>query len=166
MFFICGCITPRFGPVNVKLNRNVDQNKYKLVAVAPYDVSGYNGQGRDFVSGQALADRYTHELMGAGYNVIERSQLEAIMREQQISNSDLVNPRYRSKVGKLLGIQGIVFGSVSGRPNAFSVMSRLVDVETGITVWSIVISNNIERNAIKKLKQELRAYRRGRRIEN
>jgi TolB-like protein len=147
-----------FGPVDVTLNENIKQSAYKRIAVVPYDVSGYDGMGRDKVSGTALADRYTNELMKAGYDVIERQRLESVINEQKLSMTGLVSPETSVKVGKILGVQGFVFGSVSGKPDAFSVMSKLVDVETGSTVWSIVISNNIEKNAIIKLKETMDKY--------
>lgn len=147
-----------FGPVDVTLNRNIQQKKYKRIAVAPYNVSGYDGMGRDKVSGTALADRYSNELLKAGYDVIERQRLEMIIKEQELSMTGLIDPRTSVKVGRMLGIQGIVFGSVSGRAGNFSVMSKLVDVETGSVAWTVVLTNNIEKNAIAKLKKNLDAY--------
>lgn len=154
---VSSCITmgPAFGPVDVSLNKHVKQSKYKRIAIVPYNVSGYDGQGIDKVSGTALADRYTMELMKAGYDVIERNKLEAILKEHRLGMTGLTDARSSIKIGKILGVQGFVFGSVSGKPNAFSVMTKLVDVETSSTVWSIVITNNIEKNAIKELKKTL-----------
>ena len=111
--------------------------------------------GRDKVSGTAVADRYTFELMRAGYDVIERQRLESILKEQELGMTGLTDPKTSLKIGKILGVQGFVFGSASGKPNAFSVMTKLVDTETGTTVWSIVITNNIEKNAIKNLRKSL-----------
>lgn len=157
--FLTGCMSMmlemQFGPVDVILNKNAVQSNYRRIAVVPYDVSGYDGMGRDKVSGAALADRYTFELMRAGYDVVERQRLETILREQELGLTGLTNPKTSLKVGKILGVQGFVFGSVSGKPNAFSVMTKLVDTETGVTVWSVVLSNNIEKNAIEKLRKTL-----------
>lgn len=144
--------------MDVILNKNAVQSKYKRIAVVPYDVSGYDVMGRDKVSGTALSDRYTFELMRAGYDVIERQRLESILREQELGMTGLTDPKTSLKIGKILGVQGFVFGSVSGKPNAFSVMTKLVDTETGTTVWSIVLTNNIEKNAIGKLRKTLDKY--------
>lgn len=158
-FVTPGCVSMllemQFGPVDVVLNKSVQQSRYKRIAVVPYDVSGYDGMGRDKVSGAAMADRYTFELMRAGYDVIERQRLETILREHELSMTGLTDPDTSLKIGKILGVQGFVFGSVSGKPNAFSVMTKLVDTETGTTVWSIVITNNTEKNAIKKLRKTI-----------
>lgn len=161
---LSGCtsllLEAQFGPVDVVLNSSAVQGKYKRIAVVPYDVSGYDGSGpvKDAVSGTALADRYTFELIRAGYDVIERQRLESIIKEQALSMTGLMDPKTSVRVGKVLGVQGFVFGSVSGKPNAFSVMSKLVDAETGSTVWSVVLTNNIEKNAIKALRKELDRY--------
>jgi PBP1b-binding outer membrane lipoprotein LpoB len=158
MLFVNGCmslIMPRFGPIHVYLNKKVKQSKYKRIAVVPFDVSGYYGGTIDKVSGTALADRYTAVLMGIGYDVIERQRLEIIVKEQNLSMTGLIDIKTSQKVGKIIGVQGFVFGSVSGKPNAFSVMSKLVDVETGSVVWTLVLDNNIERNGAKELKKTL-----------
>jgi TolB-like protein len=160
-FIISNCahwVKPNFGPVNVSLNAGSEQSRYKRIAIIPYDVSGYDGQGMDKVSGTALADRYTHELMRVGYDVIERQRLEILLKEHELNSSDLFNQKKSAEIGNLLGVQAFVFGSVSGRPGAFSVMTKMVDVETGSTVWSVVLSNNIEKNAMEKLKLALDAH--------
>lgn len=157
LFFAAGCM-PAFGPVDAVLNTTVQQSKYKRIAVVPYDVSGYDGQRMDKVSGTALADRYTIELMRAGYDVLERQRLEAILKEHALGMTGLTDPKTSIKIGNILGVQGFVFGSVSGKPNAFSVMTKLVDAETGSTVWSVVLSNNIEKNAVAELKKTLDAH--------
>jgi TolB-like protein len=96
--------------------------------------------------------------MRAGYDVIERARLETILGEHKLSMTGLTDPDTSLKIGKILGVQGFVFGSVSGKPNAFSVMTKLVDAETGTTVWSIVLTNNIEKNAIKQLKKTIDSH--------
>jgi len=160
LFLLISCSS--FGPVEVTLNRNVTQSRYKKIAIAEFDVSGYDGQGIDRVSSTALIDRYTAVLIGIGYDVIERQRLEYILKEYSLSMSGLVDPKTAQKIGNLIGVQGIVFGSVSGRPGAFSVMSKLVDTETGSVVWTVVLTNNIERNGAKELKKALdRYYKKG-----
>jgi curli biogenesis system outer membrane secretion channel CsgG len=45
--------------------------------------------------------------------VIERNALDKIMAEQNFSNSDRANPNSAAKLGKLLGVDAIILGSVT-----------------------------------------------------
>jgi hypothetical protein len=45
--------------------------------------------------------------------VLEREEMEKIIQEQKFSNSSLVTPETAAKVGKLLGVELFVIGSVS-----------------------------------------------------
>ncbi|MGC1685276.1 MAG: CsgG/HfaB family protein, partial [Candidatus Acidiferrales bacterium] len=47
------------------------------------------------------------------YSVIERKSLDKIMAEQNFSNSDRANPASAAKIGKLLGVDAIIVGSVT-----------------------------------------------------
>jgi hypothetical protein len=47
------------------------------------------------------------------YSVIERKNLDKILGEQNFSNSDRANPASAAKIGKLLGVDAIIVGSVT-----------------------------------------------------
>jgi len=148
------------GPIHITINQNVDQAKYKRIAVVPYNVEAYRGFGRTGGKhgGETLADMYGLELMKIGYDVIERDRLSAVVQELELQMSGLVHPKTTSKVGKILGVQGIVFGTAAGKPGAWNCTSRLVDVETGSVVWTILTETNLPKYAVPSLKKELDKY--------
>ena len=45
--------------------------------------------------------------------MIERKALDKIMQEQNFSNSDRANPTSAAKLGKLLGVDAIIVGSIT-----------------------------------------------------
>jgi curli biogenesis system outer membrane secretion channel CsgG len=47
------------------------------------------------------------------YSVIERNALDKIMSEQNFSNSDRVNPNSAAKIGKILGVDAMIVGSIT-----------------------------------------------------
>ena len=68
--------------------------------------------------GRAAADELATQLVQSGkYTVIERAQLDAILQEQNLGASGAVTPATAAKVGKLLGVQLILTGSIT----AFSI---------------------------------------------
>lgn len=64
--------------------------------------------------GRALSDVLVDRLVQDGkFTVIERSQLDKILKEQNFSNSDRADPSTAAKIGKIAGVDAIVIGSVS-----------------------------------------------------
>jgi curli biogenesis system outer membrane secretion channel CsgG len=64
--------------------------------------------------GEAAADVFVTDLLDTGkFSVIEREKLEAVLREQNLGASGLVTPETAVRVGKLLGVQYILTGSVT-----------------------------------------------------
>ena len=148
------------GPIHITINSRIDQSKFTRIAVVPYNVSAYRGfgatGGRN--GGDTIADMYSTELMKIGYEVIERTRLVAVVKELELQMTGLVHPDSTSKEGKILGVQAMVFGTAAGRPGAWTCTSRLVDVETGTLIWTIVTETNLPKYAVPKLKKELDLY--------
>ena len=64
--------------------------------------------------GKGIVDLLVTGLVKDGtYSVIERKALDKILAEQNFSNSDRANPTSAAKIGKLLGVDAIVEGSIT-----------------------------------------------------
>ena len=64
--------------------------------------------------GSGIADMIVDELVNDGtYSVIERTRLDAILAEQDFSNSDRADPLSAAAIGRILGVDAIVIGSVT-----------------------------------------------------
>ena len=70
--------------------------------------------GTDVDVGRGIRDLLVKYLVKDGtYSVIERAALDKILQEQNFSNSDRANPSSAAKIGKLLGVDAMVFGSIT-----------------------------------------------------
>ena len=70
--------------------------------------------GQDVDIGKGISDLLVTYLVKDGsYSVIERKALDKIMAEQNFSNSDRANPTSAAKIGKLLGVDAIIVGSIT-----------------------------------------------------
>lgn len=64
--------------------------------------------------GRGIADMLVDRLVNDGtYSVIERKALDKLIAEQNFSNSDRADPNSAAKIGKLLGVNAIIIGSVT-----------------------------------------------------
>jgi len=64
--------------------------------------------------GKGIADLLVNDLVKDGtYSIIERKALDKIMAEQNFSNSNRADPTSAAKIGKLLGVDAIVVGSIT-----------------------------------------------------
>jgi curli biogenesis system outer membrane secretion channel CsgG len=93
--------------------------KKKRVAVMNFDYSTVHTAvmgiwGADQDIGKGIADMLVDKLVNDGqYSVIERKALDKILAEQNFSNSDRADPTSAAKLGKVLGVDAIIIGSIT-----------------------------------------------------
>lgn len=91
----------------------------KFVTVMNFDygtVRTYVSQifGSDQDVGKGISDLLVDKLLKDGkYRLIERSALDKILAEQNFSNSDRADPNTAAKIGKVLGVDAIIIGSIT-----------------------------------------------------
>ncbi len=95
------------------------QGRKKRVAVFDFDYATVQTNssaifGTNVDVGKGISDLLVKYLVQDGtYSVIERQQMDKILAEQNFSNSDRANPASAAQLGKLLGVDVIIVGSVT-----------------------------------------------------
>lgn len=100
---ICaGCATTTKIPINVMHPAEINMSAYKQIAMG--DFSGSRGQD--------LADELKENLVNGGaFKIVDRSQLNQILSELKLSQSDLTDSSSsRAKIGKLLSGTALLTG--------------------------------------------------------
>jgi curli biogenesis system outer membrane secretion channel CsgG len=70
--------------------------------------------GTDVDIGKGISDMLVEKLVNGGaYSVIERKALDTIINEQNLSNSDRFDSTSAAKIGRLLGVDAIITGSIT-----------------------------------------------------
>ena len=91
----------------------------KRIAIMDFDYATVHAGvsqifGQDIDIGKGIADLLVTDLVKDGsYSIIERKTLDKVMAEQNFSNSDRANPASAAKIGKLLGVDAILVGSIT-----------------------------------------------------
>lgn len=137
--FLVSCAT---GTLNV--SRVVSTDSLRSLAVLPFD--GYRGD--------LFADLVANEFLKRNVTLIERSRLMAILNERNLQLKDVVTGSIDlSGIGKVLGVNRLVLGSVSpitiyisGAPSGkvAAASLRLVSVSSGQVLASATYNNNTD----------------------
>jgi curli biogenesis system outer membrane secretion channel CsgG len=119
ILFISSCISPQ-----IAVNKKADFSKIKRVAVLNF--SGVNGN--------VISDIMTITLLNHGADVIERQNVDSVIRELNLSNSDMIDSQTRKKIAKMLSVDAIIVGSVTKyKPETKYIMKNSADSFYSIT---------------------------------
>lgn len=85
----------------------------------------------------AVSEILTKNFLKLGkFTVIERAQLEEVMKEQKLGASGAVDSKTAAEIGKLAGAKLLVLGNVIQMGNSYQLTAKLVDAQTGEMIAS------------------------------
>ncbi len=104
------------------------QRNIKKIAIDDFtDLNGRQSALGDFISEELVTNFYT---AGAGsFDVVERRELARVMQEQKLQNTGLLDKTSIATIGKLLGVEAIVTGSIAYWGKAIKINARMIGVE-------------------------------------
>ena len=118
--------------------------------IAVIDFSDINGQ--ILPAGSVIAELLIGELFKTGrYNIVERKLLSSVLEQHRLNMTGLVDESTARKVGKLLGVDYIVTGTVIDLGTSLNVNARTICIETGSI--EATGSADIARDAFRNLPQ-------------
>jgi TolB-like protein len=105
-----------------------------VLIIIPAYIAIFDLSGNNVTLGvcKALTERLRTELFNSRYfKVIERGMMEEILNEQGFQQTGCTSDECIVEVGRLIGVEQIVGGSISKVGRTYSVSARIVSVETG-----------------------------------
>ena len=118
--------------------------------IAVVDFSDVNRQISP--AGAAIAEILVGELFKTGrFDIVERKLLSAVLEQHKLNMTGMVNESTARKVGKLLGVDCIVTGTLIDLGSVVNVNARTIDIETGSI--AATTSVDVARAAFKNLSQ-------------
>lgn len=113
--------------------------KKTKIAVLDFQVQGGNNENPDM--GKIVAEWFITALVQAGrFDVIERRLLEKVLEEQKIGLTGIVDEGSAAKIGRVLGANVVITGTVLQFKEIMEVNARIVEVESS----SIVAAENVK----------------------
>ena len=105
-----------------------------VLIIIPAYIAIFDLSGNNVTLGvcKALTERLRTELFNSRYfKVIERGMMEEILNEQGFHQTGCTSDECIVEVGRLIGVEQIVGGSISKVGRTYSVSARIVSIETG-----------------------------------
>lgn len=106
------------------LRRRVNEGQIALMTFTLVDISSAA------VATNVVEDLST-AMINSGFKLVERGQLDKVLRELKVQQSGLMDPQTIQKVGVQTGCDLILLGSISDRGQFAAINSRLVETATG-----------------------------------
>ncbi len=106
------------------------QGESKKVAIVEFtDLSGFQSILGQFIS-EELVTHLTSGTNAGKFDVVERRLLARVLQEQQLTDSSLFDAASITKIGKILGIQVLVTGSIADLGTEIKINARAISVES------------------------------------
>ena len=117
------------------------------LAVLPFQTTGLGTEmGEINVVEQMMTTFYNLNR----FKLFERTQMEAILEEQKLGMSGVLNASTAAQIGKGIGVDAIVLGSVTRSGRNLAIDARLIDTETAEIITAQDEMSN--RTSIQELK--------------
>jgi len=107
------------GVLSVQLHSQTPPTRRVRIAVLDFDYATVQSNssalfGTNVDVGKGITDLLVTNLVKDGtYSVIERAALDKVMKEQNFSNSNRADPTSAAQLGKLLGVDYVIVGSIT-----------------------------------------------------
>lgn len=138
--------------ITTELSKKVAETGKKRIAVADFT----DTDGTATKLGKFIAEEFNTYLPEAGQNfeVIDRSRINVLIKENQMLRKGLTDPTAAAQLGKLAGIDALIYGTLTAFGESVRVNIKILDIQRGVILRSLI--GNITRTAdINKLLSEI-----------
>jgi TolB-like protein len=119
-----------------QVGKTVPAGRTLRVAVADFpDLQGVTSDLGRYVA-SLLTTRLAQD---ARFAVIERQRLGQVLAELKFSMLDLVDPAKAKQLGRMIGVETLVVGSVTDLGNQVELHARLIEIESNLMLTGAVI---------------------------
>ncbi len=111
------------------LSQQMKESQIAKVAVVPFpDLNGYQSALGEFIAEELITQLFVQN--PGQFAVVERRQLNKVLAEQKLSTSSVFEADNISKVGKILGVDAIVTGSIADLGTEVKINARAIAIST------------------------------------
>jgi curli biogenesis system outer membrane secretion channel CsgG len=112
----------------IEISASAAKVEKRRIAIVPFREL----DGAATVLGTYLAEALTTNLFRAGgVEIVERAMLDKVLRELKLGESGVIDGETAKRIGKIVGVDAIVTGSITDLAAYVSLNCRMIDAETG-----------------------------------
>ena len=142
-----GNLDQRLNELSEQISNEMTQ--YDKTTIAVVELTDLRGDITEF--GQFLAEELITRLYQTKmFKIIERQLLSRVMAEQKLSLTGMIDPTSAKELGRLLGVDAIVSGTVTDLGQSLKVNARLINTETG-EIFAVASTEILKDEAVRKL---------------
>lgn len=109
----------------------------------------FNAIGIEELTVRGIEENLLTEIINTGrFEVVERSQLNKVLKELNLSNSEDFNESTATQVGNLLGVDIILIGSVNKLGKNMTINVRGIEVKTGLASFAKKVVTKSEEDLV------------------
>jgi TolB-like protein len=168
IILFCFLFTVVFAEAQVPTTAKPDEKGRPRIAVLPF--ADTNAAAKNEGYGEAISSMLMTELInGKVFQVIERNQIDRMMQEMAFQYSGAVDSKTAKRIGDVLGVEILVFGTVAKFAPVVETDIRLIDTESGEALLAENASSESGmeiRNMVESLARKIESRYLGRLIED
>jgi len=111
------------------MSENIARAGKKTIAVVDF----IDLQGNVTELGRFLAEEFSVALSGTekGFEVVERTQLKAILKEHKLVLTGIIDPSTAKKLGQIVGVDALITGTITPFGDTVRVAAKVLDTASG-----------------------------------
>jgi len=132
-----------------QLSKNILDNKNKKIAILEFkNIDRTTSMFGVYLSEELITNLF---VMNPGqFEVVERNQLDKILKEQKLGASGFLDASAMNKIGKILGVDAIVIGSIADLDDSVKINARIISVASA-KVFAVASTNIPKIGIVAKL---------------
>jgi TolB-like protein len=109
------------------------KNEKSKIKIGIIEFQSLNEEAKKDILGKVFSEVLTTSFVNSNaFKIIEREQLEKVLKELQLTQTGIIDTAYAKQIGKMLGADAILTGTVIKFGNDLRVDARIIDVESGL----------------------------------
>jgi len=122
------CYEQEIRNVCTRLAQSLSKSGRRTVAVVDFT----DLQGNVTELGRFLAERFSVEFASTaeGFEVVDRTHLKAILQENKLAATGIIDPQTARKLGEIAGVEAIVTGTITPFGDSVNLSVKVLDAST------------------------------------
>ena len=94
-----------------------------------------SGAVRGEAAKNQIGDYFAMQLIQRGYSVIERAEVQSLLKEQEFQASDITSDAGAARAGEILNVSAVMLVNIPTYKEEMNMTAKIINVEDGEILW-------------------------------